>query len=194
MPYHLPEGGKMIKKSLIVLIMLFTSVVIFSCGSPSTSRTSNVKKVLESRAAQDGNNIPKSAPNVISNGSDMKRSAVNPNTSNAKVMKVDLDLSQLNSTICDAYLRELQGNKEQYRGIVVKATGEYNYYKDEITNKEYYNCVFASTCCPNGLEFILADPTKYPKQNGGNITVIGQFDYYDENGIIYYNLVNATIV
>lgn len=182
------------KKYLLIVIMIFTSLILFSCGSPSTSRTSNVKKVLESRAAQDGNIAPKSAPNVISNGSDMKRSVANSNTSNAKVMKVDLDLSQLNSTICDAYLRELQGNKEQYRGIVVKATGEYNYYKNETTNKEYYNCVFASTCCPNGLEFILADPTKYPKQNGENITVIGQFDYYDENGTIYYNLVNATIV
>ena len=124
----------------------------------------------------------------------MKRSAVNSQNSNAKVMRVDVDLSQLNSTVCDAYLRQLQENKEQYRGIVVKAKGEYNYYKNPTTDKEYYNCVFASTCCPNGLEFILADPSKYPKENGGSITVIGQFDYYDEDGVIYYNLVNATIV
>ena len=180
----------MLRKNLsIVLVVLLASTVLFSCDSPSSSRTSNVKKVLESRANTEG----QTAPNVISNGSDLKRNTAAPQSSTPKVLKVDLDLSQLNSTVCDAYLRQLQDNKEQYRGIVVKAKGEYNYFKNETTNKEYYNCVFASTCCPNGLEFVLADPTKYPKENGGTITVIGQFDYYDEDGIIYYNLVNATI-
>ena len=177
------------KKYLIIFIMIFASTVLFSCDSPSSSRTFNVKKVLESRANTEG----QTASNVISNGSDLKRNTAAPQSSTPKVLKVDLDLSQLNSTVCDAYLRQLQDNKEQYRGIVVKAKGEYNYFKNETTNKEYYNCVFASTCCPNGLEFVLADPTKYPKENGGPITVIGQFDYYDEDGIIYYNLVNATI-
>ncbi len=177
------------KKNLIIFTMIFASVVLFSCESPSTSRTSNVKKVLESRANTSG----QSAPSAISNGSDMKRSAVNSQHSNSTVMRVDVDLSQLNSTVCDAYLKQLQENKEQYRGIVVKAKGEYNYYKNPTIDKEYYNCVFASTCCPNGLEFVLADPSKYPKENGGSITVIGQFDYYDEDGVIYYNLVNATI-
>ena len=176
------------KKYLIIFTMIFASTVLFSCDSPSSSRTSNVKQVIESRSN------PKTAvPNdVISNGSDMKKSGGNQ-VAPKQVLKVDLDLSQLNSTVCDAYLRQLQENKEQYRGIVVKAKGEYNYYKNQETNKEYYNCVFASTCCPNGLEFILSDPTKYPKENGGPITVIGQFDYYDEDGVIYYNLVNATI-
>ena len=181
----------MIKKNLIVFTMIFISIVLFSCGS--SSRTSNVKQVLESKANSSGQAAP-AAPSAISNGSDMKRSAVNSQSSSAKVMKVDVDLSQLNSTVCDAYLRQLQENKEQYRGIVVKAKGEYNYYKNPTTDKEYYNCVFASTCCPNGLEFVLADPSKYPKENGGSITVIGQFDYYDEDGVIYYNLVNATLV
>ena len=182
----------MIKKNLIVFTMIFTSIVLFSCGSSSSSRTSNVKQVLESKANSSGQAAP-AAPSAISNGSDMKRSASNQ-AAPQQVMKVDLDLTNLNSTVCDAYLKQLQANKEQYRGIVVKAKGEYNYYKNQTTNKEYYNCVFASTCCPNGLEFVLADPSKYPKENGGPITVIGQFDYYDENGIIYYNLVNATIV
>ena len=181
------------KKNLIILTMIFTSIVLFSCGNSSSSRTSNVKQVLESRANPSGQAAP-AAPSAISNGSDLKRNTAAPQSSTPKVLKVDLDLSQLNSTVCDAYLRQLQDNKEQYRGIVVKAKGEYNYFKNETTNKEYYNCVFASTCCPNGLEFVLADPTKYPKENGGSITVIGQFDYYDEDGVIYYNLVNATLV
>lgn len=186
-----PEGVVMIRKNIsMVLIALFATSILFSCGGSSSSRTSNVNKVLESRANPAG----QAAPSDISNGSDMKRSSVNVQSSNTKVMRVDLDLSQLNSTVCDAYLRQLQGEKEKYRGIVVKAKGEYNYYKNPTTEKEYYNCVFASTCCPNGLEFILADPTKYPKDNGGTITVIGQFDYYDEDGVIYYNLVNATLV
>lgn len=181
----------MLRKNLsIVLVVLFASTVLFSCGS--SSRTSNVKQVLESRANPSGQAAP-AAPSAISNGSDLKRNTAAPQSSTPKVLKVDLDLSQLNSTVCDAYLRQLQDNKEQYRGIVVKAKGEYNYFKNETTNKEYYNCVFASTCCPNGLEFVLADSTKYPKQNGEPITVIGQFNYYDEDGVIYYNLVNATI-
>ena len=181
------------KKNFIIFTMIFASVVLFSCDSPSTSRTSNVKKVLESRANPSGQAAP-AAPSAISNGSDMKRSAVNSQASKTTVLKVDLDLTQYTSTIADSYLIQLRENKEQSRGVVIKAKGEYSYYQDPDTKKEYYTCVFASTCCPNGLEFVLSDPTKYPKQNGEPITVIGQFDYYDENGTIFLNLVNATLV
>lgn len=177
------------KKYLIIFVMVFTSVVLFSCGS-SSSRTSTVKKVMESKA----NPSAQAAPSAISNGSDMKRTTPSPQASNAKVSRVDVDLTQYTSTVADSLLIQLRENKEKSRGLVVKAKGEYNYYKNPITNKEYYNCVFASTCCPNGLEFILADPTKYPAENGEPITIIGEFDYYDEEGAIYLNLVNATIV
>lgn len=179
----------MIKKSLIIFAVAFSCITLFACDNPNSSRTSNVKQVIESRAQN-----PNAAPNdFVSNNSEMKKSAAG-NPTPQKVLKVDLDLSPLNSVVCDAYLRQLQENKEQYKGIVIKAKGTYNYYKNQETNKEYYNCVFASTCCPNGLEFILADSTKYPKEQGEQITVIGQFDYYDEDGVIYYNLVNATLV
>lgn len=195
------------KKILTNGLIILTCMIFTACGS-SSSRTSNVKKVLESRSNEDAIEsevpapIPTPVDSVRSNIAPPSQSSnivVNPSSiqipnQNTNNQKVDLDLTNLNSIVADAELRTLQDNKEQYKGITVKAKGEYQYFKDPDTGNEYYNCVFASTCCPNGLEFILKDKNKYPKKDGEIITVVGTFNYYDENGIIYYNLIDASIV
>lgn len=184
-----------VKKFITVTTLVVFSFVLFSCGSASNSRTSNVKKVLESRANAVASGESFEAPQIngseiVSNQSSLKKQA----PAKPVMLKVDLDLTNLTSVVADANLRELQNNKEKYKGIIVKAKGEYQHYQNPTTGNDYYNCIFASSCCPNGLEFILTDTSKYPKNNGDIITVVGSFNYYDEDGIIYYNLVDATIV
>lgn len=187
-----------VKKIITVTTLVVFSFVLFSCSSASSSRTSNVKKVLESRAGETngGENVSQIDPpvnlgsEIVSNQSSLKKQT----PAKPVTLKVDLDLTNLNSVVADANLRELQNNKEKYKGTIVKAKGEYQHYQDPETGNDYYNCIFASSCCPNGLEFILIDATKYPQKDGDIITVVGSFNYYDENGIIYYNLVDATLV
>ena len=185
------------KKFFVNILTFLICLVLVACGS-SSARTSNVKQVIESRsrdesvAAQDAPQNFTAPSNITAPPS---KSIGNPSSLKPKKeIKVDLDLTSLNSILADAELRNLQDNRDEARGLVVKAKGEYQCYTDETTGNTYYNCIFASACCPNGLEFILDDSTKYPKNDGEIITVVGQFNYYTENDIIYYNLINAEIV
>ena len=174
--------GNFTKTLFITLVCIF----FVSCGS---SRTSNVKKVIESQIQL----AESTTENIVSNSSNMIEVAEKQNES-SQSLTIDLDLTEYTSTVADAYLKQLQDNMDKYRGITVKARGEYIHFKDPNTNKDYYNCIFASTCCPNGLEFILSDESKYPTEDGENITVVGNFNYYEENGVVYFNLINAELV
>ena len=51
----------------------------------------------------------------------------------------------------------------------------------------------ASACCAQGMEFVLKDGMAYPEMEA-DITVVGTFQVYDENGATYCHLVNAEIV
>ena len=188
------------KKHFLYIISIILCVVLSACGS--SVRTSNVKKVLESRVqSEEAESVIEEKEEIEEIVPPAQASSIVVNPSSMEVpketlpsVKVDLDLTNLNSIVADANLRTLQDNKEKYRGLIVKAKGEYQYYKDPDTGNEYYNCIFASSCCPNGLEFVLTDKSRYPKNDGEIITVVGAFNYYEENGITYYNLINASIV
>ena len=176
------------RKVLRVLTLLFVGVIVASCGSES-SRTSNVKKVIESQVQLNES----TTQNFASNNSDLTIiEETEPKVS--QTVKVDLDLTEYTSVVADAYLKQLQDNMDKYRGITVKAKGEYSHFVDPNTKKDYYNCVFASSCCPNGLEFILSDTSNYPTEEGKDITVVGNFNYYEENGVVFFNLINAELV
>ena len=178
----------MLKKNLVfALALVITSAFLFSCGS-SSSRTSNVKKVIESQVSVSET----ASKEVVSNNSSLKKTEV-PETSAKENVRVDLDLTEYTSVVADAYLKQLQDNMDKYRGVVVKAKGEYSHFKDPNSGNDYYNCVFSSACCPNGLEFVLKDG-KYPTEEGKNITVVGEFNYYEEDGVVYFNLINAELV
>ncbi len=90
-------------------------------------------------------------------------------------------------------------NPDQYKGKKVRMQGNYTYFKDENTNKQYFSCMIAdaTACCQQGIEFCLTKsyhyPDDYPKE-GDMICVDGYFDYYDENGNRYCTLRKAKIV
>lgn len=62
----------------------------------------------------------------------------------------------------------------------------------------YYACVIAdaTACCSQGLEFVLEGDYTYPDdypELGTDITVVGTFDTYDENGQTYCHLIDAKL-
>ena len=125
------------KKHLIIFTILFTSIVLFSCGSPS-SRTSNVKKVMESRANPAG----QAAPSAISNGSDMKRSASNQ-VAPQQVMKVDLDFDDnlyLTIILKDSYKNCIFNLGQGQIIYIEKGRINFHYLQDILINtiKNYY--------------------------------------------------------
>ena len=120
--------------------------------------------------------------------------------------KVDVDLTVLSSTmVYSEVYNMLYFYPEDYYGKNVKMTGQFNVYQwvDEsgivADMPVAYACIIsdATACCAEGVEFVLEGDYTYPDdypELGTEITVIGEFQSYEENGVTWYHLVNARMV
>ena len=118
---------------------------------------------------------------------------------------VDVDLTVLSSTmVYSEVYNMLYFYPEDYYGKTVKMTGQFNVYQwvDEsgivADMPVAYACIIsdATACCAEGVEFVLKDDLAYPAdypELGAEITVIGEFQSYEENGMTWYHLVNARL-
>ena len=119
--------------------------------------------------------------------------------------KVDVDLTVLSSTmVYSEVYNMLYFYPEDYYGKTVKMTGQFNVYQwvDEsgvvADMPVAYACIIsdATACCAEGMEFVLKDDLAYPDdypELGAEITVLGEFQSYEENGMTWYHLVNARL-
>lgn len=109
--------------------------------------------------------------------------------------KIDVDLTKLSSTMVYSEVYNMLTAPESYVGKTVKMTGGYSSFLDENTGAVYRVCMIAdaSACCAQGMEFVLKDGLPYPEMES-DITVVGTFQLYDENGTTYCHIVNAEIV
>lgn len=109
---------------------------------------------------------------------------------------VDLDLTQLSSTLIYSEVYNMLITPDDYKGKIIKMKGLFNQYTDEQTG-ETYNAVIipdATACCQQGLEFELSDKTNPNFEQGAEITVVGTFDTYSEGELLYCHLENAKII
>ena len=118
--------------------------------------------------------------------------------------KVDVDLTVLSSTmVYSEVYNMLYNDPAYYLGKTVKARGEFSIYQlvtDGVLQPDpvSYACIIsdAAACCAEGMEFVLEGNYTYPDdypELGAEITVIGEFQSYEENGMIWYHLVNARL-
>ena len=118
--------------------------------------------------------------------------------------KVDVDLTVLSSTmVYSEVYNMLYFYPEDYYGKTVKANGIFAIYQmvvDGVTQPDpvAYACIIAdaTACCAEGMEFVLEGDLTYPDdypELGTEITVIGEFQSYEENGMTWYHLVNARL-
>ena len=118
--------------------------------------------------------------------------------------KVDVDLTVLSSTmVYSEVYNMLYFYPEDYYGKTVKANGIFVIYQmvvDGVTQPDpvAYACIIAdaTACCAEGMEFVLEGDYTYPDdypELGAEITVIGEFQSYEENGMTWYHLVNARL-
>ena len=117
---------------------------------------------------------------------------------------MDVDLTVLSSTmVYSEVYNMLYFYPEDYYGKTVKANGIFAIYQmvvDGVTQPApvAYACIIAdaTACCAEGMEFVLKDDLAYPDdypELGAEITVIGEFQPYEENGVTWYHLVNARL-
>ncbi len=109
---------------------------------------------------------------------------------------IDVDLTDMSSTMVYSEVYNMVYYPEQYIGKKVKMNGIYVVYHDEVTDRYYHGCIIsdATACCSQGIEFELAGDTKYPDDypaDGQGICVVGTFDTYMEDGSKYCTLRDA---
>ena len=117
---------------------------------------------------------------------------------------VDVDLTVLSSTmVYSEVYNMLYNDPAHYLGKTVKARGGFSIYQlvtDGVLQPDpvSYACIIsdAAACCAEGMEFVLKDDLAYPDdypELGTEITVIGEYQSYEENGMTWYHLVNARL-
>lgn len=118
---------------------------------------------------------------------------------------VDIDLTALSGIMVYSEVNSMISFPDNYIGKTVKMQGQFTIYQatDEngafIPEKMFFACMIAdaTACCAQGLEFSLAGKPAYPDdypELGAEITVVGTFEWYEEDGCRYYRLGNAAFV
>ena len=111
---------------------------------------------------------------------------------------VDLDLTALTSTMVYSEVFNMMMEPDAYIDTTVRIGGSCNIYQDPDTGKLYYACIVkdATQCCSQGLEFVLDEEQysaeDYP-ENGEDITVVGKFATYEENGNQYLTILDSVL-
>lgn len=116
--------------------------------------------------------------------------------STTEAKSVDLDLTQLSSTVVYSEVYNMLITPDDYKGKIIKMKGQFNQYTDDETGKIYNSVIIpdATACCQQGLEFELSDKTNPNFEQGTQITVVGTFDTYSDGEFLYCHLKNAKII
>ena len=113
--------------------------------------------------------------------------------------EADVDLTKLSSTMVYSEVYNMTYDPGSYLGKTVKMNGTFTSYENPETNERYFACIIAdaAACCSQGIEFSLSDSYAYPDDYPdpeSQITVMGTFTAYTENGMQYYKLSDAALV
>jgi hypothetical protein len=116
-----------------------------------------------------------------------------------KASQVDVDLTQMSSTMVYSEVFNMVNEPDDYLGKMIKMEGTFALYYDENTGKDYYACIIqdATACCSQGIEFELSEDYKNPGSlmtEGDTVTVVGEFDQYTEGDLVYYTLRDADLL
>ena len=192
----------MMKGMLCLMLVVCMTVSLCACGKNSENGTEN--DTLSS--AGEGSAPVGIIPTPEEQGTQEEQSTEEPEQTQASADGVDVDLTVLSSTmVYSEVFNMLYYEPESYYGKTVKMTGTFNIYQwvnEDGTVEDApvaFACIIsdATACCAQGMEFVLADELVYPDdypELGAEITVVGEFQSYEENGMTWYHLVNAKIV
>lgn len=193
----------MMKWLFCLLLAVCMAVSLCACGKDS-------EKVAENNTPSSDGEV--SAPAEIiptpdeQETQDEQQTPEEPEQTQTSADGVDVDLTVLSSTmVYSEVYNMLYFYPEDYYGKNVKMTGQFNVYQwvDEsgivADMPVAYACIIsdATACCAEGVEFVLEGDYTYPDdypELGTEITVIGEFQSYEENGVTWYHLVNARMV
>ena len=191
------------KRIFCLLLAACMMLSLCACGKGSENDAETDIPSSNEEISAPTENIP--APNEQETP-DEQQTPEEPEQTQTSADGVDVDLTVLSSTmVYSEVYNMLYFYPEDYYGKTVKMTGQFNVYQwvDEsgvvADMPVAYACIIsdATACCAEGVEFVLEGDYTYPDdypELGTEITVIGEFQPYEENGMTWYHLVNAKMV
>ena len=189
------------KRIFCLLLAACMTLSLCACGKGSEKDAGNDTPSSDVEVSAPTESIP--APNEQETP-DEQQTPEEPEQTQTSADGVDVDLTVLSSTmVYSEVYNMLYNDPAHYLGKTVKARGTFSIYQlvtDGVLQPDpvAYACIIAdaTACCAEGMEFVpegdLTYPEDYPEL-GAEITVIGEFQSYEENGMTWYHLVNARL-
>ena len=189
------------KRLFCLLLAVCMMVSLCACGKDSEEGAGNDASSSDEKSSAQTDSIP--TPNEQETP-DEQQTPEEPEQTQTSADGVDVDLTVLSSTmVYSEVYNMLYNDPAHYLGKTVKAKGTFSIYQlvtDGVLQPDpvSYACIIsdAAACCAEGMEFVLKDDLAYPDdypELGAEITVIGEFQSYEENGMTWYHLVNARL-
>ena len=183
------------KRLFCLLLVVCMMASLCACGKDSEKDARNDASSSNEESSASTESIPTPEDQQSPEESEQLQSSADG---------VDVDLTVLSSTmVYSEVYNMLYFYPEDYYGKTVKANGIFAIYQmvvDGVTQPDpvAYACIIAdaTACCAEGMEFVLEGDYTYPDdypELGAEITVIGEFQSYEENGMTWYHLVNARL-
>ena len=183
------------KRIFCLLLAVCMMASLCACGKGREKDAGNDTLSSNEEASASAESIPTPKEQETSEESEQPQASSNG---------VDVDLTVLSSTLVYSEVYNmLYNDPAHYLGKTVKARGTFSIYQhvtDGVLQPDpvSYACIIsdAAACCAEGMEFMLEGDYTYPDdypELGAEITVIGEFQSYEENGMTWYHLVNARL-
>ena len=189
------------KRIFCLLLAACMTLSLCACGKDSEKDAGNDASSSNEKSSASAESIPTPKEQETP---DEQQTPEEPEQTQTSADGVDVDLTVLSSTmVYSEVYNMLYNDPAHYLGKTVKARGEFSIYQlvtDGVLQPDpvAYACIIAdaTACCAEGMEFVpegdLTYPEDYPEL-GAEITVIGEFQSYEENGMTWYHLVNARL-
>ena len=189
------------KQLFCLLLAACMMASLCACGKDSGKDARNDASSSNEKSSASAESIPTPKEQETP---DEQQTPEEPEQTQTSADGVDVDLTVLSSTmVYSEVYNMLYNDPAHYLGKTVKARGGFSIYQlvtDGVLQPDpvAYACIIAdaTACCAEGMEFVpegdLTYPEDYPEL-GAEITVIGEFQSYEENGMTWYHLVNARL-
>ena len=189
------------KRLFCLLLAVCMMASLCACGKGSEKDAGNDASSSNEKSSASAESIPTPKEQETP---DEQQTPEEPEQTQTSADGVDVDLTVLSSTmVYSEVYNMLYNDPAHYLGKTVKARGGFSIYQlvtDGVLQPDpvAYACIIAdaTACCADGMEFVLEGDYTYPDdypELGAEITVIGEFQSYEENGMTWYHLVNARL-
>ena len=189
------------KRIFCLLLAACMTLSLCACGKGSEKDAGNDASSSNEKSSASAESIPTPKEQETP---DEQQTPEEPEQTQTSADGVDVDLTVLSSTmVYSEVYNMLYNDPAHYFGKTVKAKGTFSLYQlvtDGVLQPDpvAYACIIAdaTACCAEGMEFVLEGDYTYPDdypELGAEITVIGEFQSYEENGMTWYHLVNARL-